>query len=141
MNFPKQLRSPHPTDLPFILNSFTESYKDSKYNPIYGMAYFYYFRLLLNKLISKSLITIICNPDDINQIYGYAIYQIKDDKLIIHWIYIKYTFRKLGLAKYLYNILLNMVKDKEITITLKSCYYDKYKDSYNHIYQPKIAFE
>jgi GNAT superfamily N-acetyltransferase len=141
MNFARQLRSPNPSDLPFIINSWTESYKDSKYNPIYGPAYFYYFRLLLNRLIPKSLITVICNPDDPDQIYGWGCYTITDNQLIVHWIYIKYTFRKLGLGTFLLNTLKEMVKSDELIITLKPCYYDRYKDTFKHKYEPKRAFE
>ncbi len=141
MNLPIKLRSPTPTDLPFILSTWTESYEDSKYNPIYGPAYQFYFRLLLNKLIPKCLITVLCNPEDNWQIYGYAIYQIKDDNLILHWIYIKYIYRHLGLANYIFNTLLDMVPNKKVIITLKPCYYNKYKDSYDHSYKPKLAFE
>ncbi len=141
MSLPKMIRPPNPNDLNFIYSSWLNSYNDhNKFQPIKGPAYYGYHKLLINKLLNQSLVSVICNPDDTEQILGYAIYQIQNDSLILHWLYIKYSFRQLGLSKYLINSLLDNIKNKTFIITLKGSNYDLYKDKYDHTYNPKLAF-
>lgn len=141
-----KLRGPQKSDINFILSSWLKSFYSSKYNLIndqffFAPDYWKYMKLLIQHIINKSLITVLVNPEDTDQIYGWACYQIIDSKLIIHWVYVKYTFRKLGFGKHIYNALLNLISDKEIIITFKPCYYDDYKETFSHTYNEKYRWE
>lgn len=138
---PKKLRPPNQNDLNFIYASWLNSYLYSPFNPIPGNSYYYYQKLLITHILNKSVVSVLCNPDDTDQIYGYAVYQIKDNHITLHWLYIKLTFRQLGCARYIMDNLLALVPDNEITITHKGINYEEYRDKFNHLYIPKKAFK
>lgn len=145
MSEPKILRPPQKTDLPFIYNSWLRSYKESPDNPIKGDAYYSYQKMLLISILSRSQISILCDPKDINQIFGYAVYELTDDSVILHWIHTKHLFRRFGFARFIIENIMNLAESKGIfnpiiTITAKGQQYLYIKDKIKHIYLPKLAF-
>ena len=140
-NLPKILRPPKNDDVNFIYNSWLKSYADNNYfNPIKGPAYYGYQKLLINKLLNQSIISIVCNPEDEDQIFGYAVYEIDNSKLILHWIYIKYNFRRLGVCRFLLDTILSARMDRNFFLTFKGTYYNSYAHKFDHTYSPKLAF-
>jgi hypothetical protein len=141
-NLDKILRPPNPNDLNFIYSSWINSYNDNNFfNPIKGPAYYGYQKLLINKLLNQSEVSVICNPEDKDQIFGYAVYELRpDSEPIIHWLYIKYTFRKLGLARFLLDSIMGIAKADRVLITFKGTWYKSYASKFNHLYLPKLAW-
>jgi len=143
---PKLLRPPKKTDLPFIYNSWLRSYKDSPDNPIKGEAYYSYHKMLLISILSRSNISILCDPKDQDQIYGYAVYEFTDDSIVMHWLQIKHLWKQLGFARFILESIVNAAESKGIfnpiiTITARGISYKHIKDKFSHIYKPKSAFQ
>jgi hypothetical protein len=100
-------------------------------------------------------ITVVCDPDDASHIIGYIVYSVKEP--IIYYAYVKYNFRKLGLAKHLFGRVKNhfeielakkaeeegkeVQKDLGIYVTHKCRRWAKAAKKYNLIYNPYIVGE
>ena len=50
-------------------------------------------------MIKRSNVLICCDPEDFNHIYGYVVYEDIAGVSVVHFIYLKQPFRKIGLAK------------------------------------------
>ena len=87
-------------DLNFILSSYLKSYRTAGDNVrMTNEVYFYNFKKVIMKLLENSLVVMAVDHDDPNHIYGFAIFREDADIPILHYIYVKYTYRKLGVAK------------------------------------------
>lgn len=144
---PKILRPPKSNDLKFIYNSWLRSFKESPDNAIKGDGpYYSYQKMLIVSILDRSYISILCNPDDIDQIYGYAVYELTEDQIILHWIQVKYLWKRLGFATFIMNSIRELAESKGIfnpiiTITARGLSYKHVKDQFTHIYLPKLAFK
>jgi hypothetical protein len=93
-------RSPTPDDLQFIMSSWLHSNRNSDFaNYINNDTYYKLHEPLIKVLIAASMVTMICDKEDPSHVYGYAVYELPNDKLILHYIYIKFNYRNMGLAK------------------------------------------
>lgn len=91
-----------PSDFNFVANSYLRSYRsgpEAKYMP----SDFYYpeYKEKLTHMIKTGKVTILCSSQDEDQIVGYSITDKILDWNILHYVYIKFTFRRMGLAKQL----------------------------------------
>ncbi len=68
---------------------------------ISNTVYFQFEHKAIEKLLQKSQVLIACDPADANQLYGYIVFQIIDGVLVVHYAYIKHSFRKMGLLRLL----------------------------------------
>jgi len=67
-----------------------------------------YFKLaepLVKKILDRAGCLIAYNTDNPNQIYAYICAENWDNALLCHYIYVKYSFRRMGLGSYMYNML------------------------------------
>lgn len=102
--------------------------------------------MLLISILERSYISILCNPDDLEQIFGYAVYEFSEDSIILHWIHVKYSFRQLGFGAFLIDNIMKIAESKGIfnpiiKITAKGQQYKQLKGKIKHIYSPKLAFK
>lgn len=68
--------------------------------------YFFHQRGVINAILPVSKILCAVNPDDDDQLYGYAIYRdLSDEIRIVSYVYTKHTFRKMGIARKLFEAL------------------------------------
>lgn len=148
MSEPKTIRLPKKTDLNLIYSSWLHSYRESPDNPISGDAFFSYHKLVLLNLLKTEgvLLSILCNPDDLEQIYGWVCYEFSQDSIILHWIHVKYSFRRLGFARFLMENVIKLAESKGIfnpviTITGRGLQYKQLRDKIKHIYKPKLLFK
>ncbi len=82
------------TDLPLIYNSWLkEYYYSTKY--ITATLFNKEYHKVIEYILSYSSVMILCNKDEIDHIIGYIVYT--ND--VIHWIYIKSSFRLMGLGR------------------------------------------
>lgn len=87
-------------DLNFVYNSFLKSFRGALINKkVSNTVYFKNEQRILTEYMQnpESKIIIACNPDDERQIYGYLIYNTKENS--IWWSYVKEAFRRLGVFK------------------------------------------
>lgn len=92
-------------DLNFILNSWLTSYRLSPYTKrIDKHTYYEFHQEKLKQLLDrKPNILIACAPDFHDQIFGYIVYEFEPD--VIHYIHVKKTYRKLGIADAMLKVL------------------------------------
>ncbi len=96
------------SDFNFVINSWLKSYRDSPMckdvaNPIYFAGQGDRIEEILRN--PETVCMIICAKDDPEQIIAYAIF---DNKLpIAHYVYVKQLFRKRGLARMLFSVMIN----------------------------------
>lgn len=103
------------SDLHFILSSWLKSYNSSPDNCIKNNhRYYFYQKSLIASILTRAKTVVICNKDIPEQIYGYCVYEETDNLFVLHWLYVKYTYRKLGLAR---SLLSNILGGKELVVT------------------------
>lgn len=94
-DLPILIRPMLPTDRPFILNSWITVICRS--NPYKRLAVNHFGFLtgashaLASRILERSKVLIACEPDDADQIYGYAVF---DSPRILHWVHVKGVFRR-----------------------------------------------
>tara|TARA_R110002126_G_scaffold287977_1_gene441119 strand:- start:310 stop:711 length:402 start_codon:yes stop_codon:yes gene_type:complete len=87
-------------DMNFILNSWLKSYKDSVIcENIPANIYYEEHKKTVETHIANSSIIMAVNPEDPDQIFGYCVYEAP---MTLHYMYVKYPFRKFGIGKDLY---------------------------------------
>lgn len=88
-------------DLPFILNSYLKSYRESYQSKLMvGPLWYKYHVEAVNKLIRvpESKILMAVNPEQQDQIFGYLWYFENDRGVFGNWAYVKLPFRRLGIV-------------------------------------------
>lgn len=88
-----------PEDVSFIFSSWLKSFR------LNGMAenlnpkvYYSQHHCLVEGLMIKANVTVACNPEDPSQIYAYVCHEVIEGLPVVHYIYVKDSFRRLGLA-------------------------------------------
>lgn len=99
---PIAMRHPHKEDIPFIFNSWLHSYRHSLHvKNISNTVFYSEHHKVLERLFKRCEAKIACDPTDQNQIYGYIVYERITGVLVVHYVYVKQPYRKLGLCKQL----------------------------------------
>jgi len=98
-----KLRPPTSEDTNFIFNSWLKSYRSSDFAKAQcNEVFFSNYKKIVNAIINRSMVTMICSKEDDNHLFGYAVFEhLPSDNLLLHYIYIKHTYRKSGFAKHL----------------------------------------
>jgi len=124
-----EYRGPDGDDLHFVLSSWLQSYRLS--SPCINIPPHVYFKEQESKiknLIVDSQLLIACNKLDPGQIFGWACFQPD----VFHYVYVKSTFRKNGIARELFRRS-GMPTDKEFFYTHTP--YIFYKNTYETEYR------
>lgn len=117
-NPPVKTRALTESDLSFLYNSWLKSYRDSSFaEPISNNEYFGFHKAVIERIIERANVVILCNPEDESQIYGYSVSEQVAELVIVHYIYVKQTYRNLGLAK---QLLLGATSGDKFTYTHRS---------------------
>ncbi len=101
-------RAGRPTDAHFLLSTWLKSYRNSgPVTKIPNANYFQGHQDLIVYILSLqgTAVEVVCAKDDPDQIIGYVVYNTLAP--ILHYVYVKYPFRKLGLGQ----MLVAMVKE------------------------------
>jgi hypothetical protein len=95
-----KVRDPEPNDINFLLSTFLKGlYYGSKFWSLVDQeAFFQNYEPFIKQLMLRSDVKIACLIDDPDVILSYCMY--KDN--VIHFIFSKKSYRKLGIAKLLY---------------------------------------
>lgn len=92
-------------DYNFILNSYLKSYRISESNRYMDNDLYYAsYKKLLDKLLHRATCLIACNPEDEDQIFSWILYDDVDGIPVIHFVYTKYPYRKMKIAKTLLQV-------------------------------------
>lgn len=101
---PVMVRKAVPTDIPFLFNSWLKSYRDSRFaSSITTTIYYTEHHKVVERLLKTCDVFVACNPQDQLELYGYICAEKVDGILVIHYVYTKHTYRRLGIGKALLN--------------------------------------
>ena len=99
---PIWIRKANQEDVNFIFNSWLKSFRGSLFaKPLNNTVYFTEHHKILERIAKTSEILIACNKDDPTQIYGYICAERVEGIFVLHYAYIKHTYRSMGIAKIL----------------------------------------
>lgn len=79
----------------FIFNSWLENWRYSdECKRMSNDVYYRRFKAIIAELLTTSLIVIAFNPEDEDQVYGYICYKKIEDIFVLHYAYVKFTYRR-----------------------------------------------
>lgn len=90
-------------DFNFIMSTWLKSYKSSEFaHSIPNEVYYTQHQNLIYNILKHSTnsISILCSPDDDDQIIGYIVYNTEIP--LIFYTYVKHAFRKYGVGRILF---------------------------------------
>ena len=132
------LRSVEPDDSNFIYSSWLKSNRKSDtHKRLTNDIYYHYEGLKITSLLEKSAIIVACNKDNPSQIFGWCVVELIHNRPVIHFIYVKYPYRRLGLGKAL---LTAVTRDSETPIycTHTGWKWEEFKTKYTLCYHPYL---
>lgn len=97
-----QIRVATEADVPFIFNSWLKSFRGSvTAKSISNPVYFDFHHKTIEKILQKSNVLIACDAADPTQVFGYVVAQNIEGVKVLHYAYVKFAFRGMGLCKLL----------------------------------------
>lgn len=101
------IRKRIPSDLAFVFDSWMKSWRTSKWaGVIPNHLYFETQRVLIEDLIARGAWILVAHPEgQVDTIIGWACAEQKDERCVLHYIYVKDPFLGLGIAEKLLDAL------------------------------------
>ena len=135
-----RIRAATESDVNFIFNSWLKCYRHSINmrgceNPVY----FAQQHKVLEGLCKKASVLIACNSLDISQIFGYSVAEKVDDCMVAHFVYVKDSFRRFGIATQLMEAQ-GWKKGEPMFYTHKTNVTDKLAEKHTMVYNPFLAY-
>ena len=138
---PVRFRGATPDDANFIFNSWLKSYRNSQFaRLITNTIYFTEQHKLIETLLKTCTVIMVCSQTDPNQIYGYSVVEEIDGILVIHYVYVKHSFRNMGIG----NALMEKAGYKKETASIYTMHtqaVDRLFHKYNIIFHPYIVLK
>ncbi len=103
---PIRFRNPKGSDHAFILNAWLKSYR--KAFPTEGITNTIYYaehHEIIKSILDKGNVIIACDDTNPDVIVGFIAAEVVDVALVIHYAYVKNSFRGYGIAKLMYDTL------------------------------------
>jgi len=101
------VRLANDTDIDFITSSWLNSFRDGYFNAtVPNRVYYNQHHKVLERLVPSSTILVACNSERPQQIFGWLCFQVVDNVLILHYVYVKNMFREQGIAARLFNYVM-----------------------------------
>jgi hypothetical protein len=140
MELPVRIRAANQEDIPFVFNSWLKGYKNSKFAQVIdNNIFFHEHHKVIEKLIKHYDVLIACAVDDPSQIYGFICAGYTDGIFTLHYLYIKHTFRNMGIGK----LLFNSFNHDTSTAGLFTHYVyssQKLSEKFNMVYHPYLVY-
>ena len=126
------------TDLNFILSSWPKSYRTTIDNRrIVNGIYYPNMSNIVANILKKAQKSIIYNPEPgkDDHIFGYVVYDYVDGLLVLHYIYVKHMYRRLGIMS---EMIKKLKKNDVLPVmcTFATDIFDIVKDDHNLMYNP-----
>ena len=127
-------------DKAFIFNSWLKSFRNGfMVKNVDNTIYFLNHHKIVDSCTTKGTTIICCDAQDSRIIYGYICFEHIEGQFVLHYIYIKEVYRKLGLGKMLlektghdFNILGCYTHQTPVAL--------KHEANYNLVYHPYLIF-
>lgn len=98
--YPITYRRMEEGDTGFIFSTWLKSYRNSEWaKSMSNDVFFSNHKEIVRKILANpnTTVTLICANDAPDQIYGYVVAEIVGASAIVHFLYVKYNFRKMGM--------------------------------------------
>jgi hypothetical protein len=103
-DLPIRVRPAVEGDVPFIFSSWLKSYRASLFaKQIGNTVFFSEHHKVIEGILETSTVLVLCDAEDVTNIYGYICAEKIDGIFVLHYVYIKHPYRTFGLAKFLLN--------------------------------------
>lgn len=136
-----RVRSAIDTDAPFIFNSWLKNYRRTKFaENIQSEVYFAAHHQLIEGLLKTCKTIVVTSSEDPTQIYGYGVAEEVDGVFVCHFIYVKETYRRLGIGSLIIKELGHPDLSKPFMYTHKTTRAFILETSVSMIYHPYLAF-
>lgn len=108
-------------DIPFITSGWLEGFREAPMvRGVPNNLYYYYHHKILERLLPRSTVLVMCNAEDDDQLMGFCCAEVMDKCLVLHYIYVKHAFRNLGVAKQFIKLLQTTEKTAAVQYTAKT---------------------
>lgn len=137
---PIHFRAATQEDVGFIFNSWLKSFRNSMHAKfISNTIYYTEHHKLVERLLKENKVVVACNPEDPNQLYGYICASEVEGFFVCHYVYVKQTYRNMGLGKELL-AQFNHEPTKAGLYTHHTRIADRLAPRYNLVYHPYLAY-
>lgn len=93
-------RPAKPEDQAFLYNSWLKAYRNSKITREWPNDVYYPAQTeAITKILFTAGTILACSAEDPNQIFGYIVSQKIEGTQVVHFLYVKHLYRRLGIAK------------------------------------------
>lgn len=123
-------------DTNFIYNSWLKSAQADHDLP--NSKFFDSYRDHIKEILKRSKVIVACDPEDPTFLHGYMVCQQVEGVFILHWVYVKAPFRKMGVASDLIRSEFPALKQEPLVITYKNNKRSKMYESLKTIYKPEF---
>jgi GNAT superfamily N-acetyltransferase len=106
---PFNIRSAAVDDIPFVFNSWLKSYRDAPaVRAVPNTTYYAEHHAIIEKIFSSAglVLLVACDATESKQIFGYAVGERTSKGFAIHWVYVKFPFRRFRIGAALEQALL-----------------------------------
>jgi hypothetical protein len=133
-------RAAEHTDVSFIFSSWLKSNRNStQYRELQNPVYYAQHHVMVEGLMQSSAIIVAANPEDHTQIYGYLCFERIEGYPVVHFAYVKDSFRNLGMLRLLLDeAKIDHTKPFFITHRTKMC--KMLERSMTPIHNPYLAY-
>lgn len=124
---------------PLLYNAWLKSYgKSSEARRMSSKVYFQNYTKIIDGILEDCYVAFALNPDDLDQILGFVAFSYDEDinLTVIHYVYVKEAFRKLGLAKKLMEQIQPKLGDEPMICTFANHIFDELREKYLLAYDP-----
>jgi L-amino acid N-acyltransferase YncA len=99
---PIRIRPAADMDVSFIFSSWLKSYRATAFTRnITNTVYYTEHHKVIEDILKTSTVYVACNEKEPEDIYGYVVAEKIDNIFVLHYIYVKHTYRMFGLGKLL----------------------------------------
>jgi len=131
------------SDIPFIFSTWMRQAREmSRSNRghafLSSKIFSTHYHEMIRKILVRCEVVVACNKTDPHQMYGYIVFENNKNSNIIHMTYVKFTFRKMGIAKSLWKTAI--LDEKPIIHTADSYIFSKFKKE-NITYNPFLMWD
>ncbi len=134
------VRGRRPEDEPFIYDSWMKSYRAAAANEgVPGKIYRRNQTDTIGKLLLRAETVVLCDVEHTDHILGYSVSELEPERSVLHWMFVKFSFRRFGLARWmLENITKRTPDDAELYISHlpPNDFIHHMKEQYRLIYDP-----
>lgn len=129
------------SDENFIYSSWLKSFRPSASNAqIRKDIYFRNQSGVIRDILSRSHGMVAADREDSSHLFGYVIAEFLRESTVVHYVYVKHPFRRLGIGRFLIQAVLGASPDDVLLvcshIPAREDFFTKFLEKYSIVYDP-----